>query len=1175
MAAGMDGAIFAIVFYLFFVCSTPKQCHLTVQYNTIVKYNPSYILIDLPYESTRTNYATAASTDVFLSPIYQYAMKNHQERRFSCKTRGKHNIHSQKDAVSVLLLLTLLKCGDIHQHPGPRTTTKQKRQPKYPCVSCGRGVVSRSRAISCDVCDNWIHARCSGTISDKLYDKYVAEDTEFSYTCNACSFNDLPFKGDYIKIDAKPSNDTNNILFANSDFFDCFRKKGLHCVHVNARSLLPKLSELKILAVKTKASIIAVTETWLDKTVTENEINIPGYTTVRKDRNRNGGGSCIYIKSDLAFNPRPDLDSGDLEIVWAEILLPKTKPIIIGSCYRPPDQSNFVPLFEESLSNLNMESDIIILGDMNICSMKKESSLYKIYQNVLQLFGLNQLINSPTRITKSSSSALDHIICNNVDKISQHGVIPIGFSDHFVIYCTRKITRFQMNQHKGIKIRSLKNYSKETLVGNLLDANWSTVYNSKEVNNAWSSFCSIFTGVLDSVAPIKEVRIKQRSEPWMTNDILVNIRERDFWLTKFKKNQHMSEYYENYCRLRNQIQRDIKHAKRDFMLNKIEDNKFNPKKLWQCLKSLGYHTKSKETSSIVLDIDGKKCYESKSVVDYFNKFFIEIATKLVGMLPRPRNLFDVDSKSFKDFYRHILPNSFKLHEVNEDFVLEELNKLNINKSTGLDGIPARFVKDAADIIKGPITFIVNLSIKSEVFPTDMKLAKVRPLYKKKSKLDAGNYRPVSMLSIISKILENSVSVQLNKYVTDNNILYKFQSGFRGSFSTDTCLIYLQDHIKKQISSGLYTGMVLLDIQKAFDSVDHSILCKKLSAIGVGSTAWFHSYLSQRRQIVNLDGVESDPMELICGVPQGSILGPLLFLCYVNDMPNSVNCMMFQYADDSVLIVSGKDPKDIGISLSKNLESCNRWLIDNKLSLHMGKTELIMFGSKRKLRNLRDFSITCDGQEIKASTSVKYLGLELDQHLAGENIVLDIIKKVNSRLSFLYRQANYLNQKTKRTLCSALIFCLFDYSISSWYGGISKRLEQKLQIAQNKVIRFILSKGPRYHISHSDFKNLGILNIQSRAGQLRLNHMFNIFHKIAPNYMQENFNRISMVHHYNTRGSVYNLQVPRVNSISSGSFTFNGIKDWNKLPNTIKEISHKNRFKQAIKGHLTEQYLTLQ
>lgn len=186
------------------------------------------------------------------------------------------------------------------------------------------------------------------------------------------------------------------------------------------------------------------------------------------------------------------------------------------------------------------------------------------------------------------------------------------------------------------------------------------------------------------------------------------------------------------------------------------------------------------------------------------------------------------------------------------------------------------------------------------------------------------------------------------------------------------------------------------------------------------------------------------------------------------------------------------------------------------------------------------------------------------------MTLEIIKKANARLRFLYRQANYFDQDTKKTLCSALVFCLFDYSISSWYGGISKQMSQKLQCVQNKIIRFILNKNARYHISHSDFLSLGLLNVENRAKQLRLNHVFNIFNGLGPDYLVENFTRVSNVHNYNTRGSTHNFQVKQTNSISSGSFYHNSIQDWSSLPSSIKSIgpTQKNMFKKAVKKHLS-------
>ena len=222
------------------------------------------------------------------------------------------------------------------------------------------------------------------------------------------------------------------------------------------------------------------------------------------------------------------------------------------------------------------------------------------------------------------------------------------------------------------------------------------------------------------------------------------------------------------------------------------------------------------------------------------------------------------------------------------------------------------------------------------------------------------------------------------------------------------------------------GMVLLDLQKAFDTVYHSILCKQLEAMGFDETDWFNSYLRGRKQVVVANDTKSEPGNVKCGVPQGSILGPLLFLCYINDMPISVTCKLLLYADDSTLIVSGSDPKEIANTLSIELNSCRQWLTDNKLTLHLGKTESILFGSKKKLRKVTSFEVKCNNVIIQHVKSVKYLGLQIDNDLAGDNIVKGIVKKANSRLIFLYRHKDMLSFNCKKTLWSALIQCHFDY-----------------------------------------------------------------------------------------------------------------------------------------------------
>ena len=561
------------------------------------------------------------------------------------------------------------------------------------------------------------------------------------------------------------------------DFERFFVGKGLHFVHINIRSIFQKITELRILFKETNLAVIAFTETWLNDSVNDEEIKIDGYKIVRKDRcSGQGGGVCLYIRNDLAFNIIDELETGITESIWINILLPRSKPIVLGVLYRPPKNNGFIDHLSNSLENLNKDDEIIILGDMNICLLHN-SYLSKQYLGVLHLNGLTQLIEKPTRVTSTCSSLLDHVICSKDDKISQYGVIDLGISDHCFTFCTRKITKLAIKQHRTTTLRSLKRYSEESFISNLSLVDWSVITNCTDVNEAWSKFQSVFISTLDMLAPLKKVRIKQRSEAWMNKNILSLIRERNAAYKKMKRNMKDEKLSELYRKLRNLVQREVKKAKLEYLQNEIEGNNKDLKKLWKSLKNLGLKNKKSESQETVINIDGNLCHDKKVIANKFNYYFTHVAANLVNMLPQSNNTFDVFSNEHvRKFYdeKGVEENSFELVQVGEQFVYNELKKLNALKATGLDLIPAKFLKDGAVILFKPICFMINLSISTSTFPDDLKNAKVTPLHKKKDKTDIGNYRPISVLSVVSKIFEKSVLVQIERYFKENDIIYHLQ-----------------------------------------------------------------------------------------------------------------------------------------------------------------------------------------------------------------------------------------------------------------------------------------------------------------------------------------------------------------------------------------------------------------
>ena len=354
--------------------------------------------------------------------------------------------------------------------------------------------------------------------------------------------------------------------------------------------------------------------------------------------------------------------------------------------------------------------------------------------------------------------------------------------------------------------------------------------------------------------------------------------------------------------------------------------------------------------------------------------------------------------------------------------------LNPYKAAGTDNLSGKFLKDDAHVLAQPISQLCNLSIKLNSFPRSCKIAKVKPIFKKGSKTDPQNYRPILLLPLLPKIIE------------------RIQSGFRKNYSTNTCLGHLTDKITAGFEKGLFTGMMLIDLQKAFGTIDHQILLKKMKYLGFSKNTitWFKSYLCERKFKININTTYSSPSNLLCGLPQGSILGPLLFPLYMNDLPQAVVNDSLLYANDTCIVFQHKSEIEIEKQLIRDFSSLCDWFVDNKLSIHFGqeKAKSILFGTKHKLRSAKSLNIVYNGIEIKQHAKVKYLGCTLDESLSGESMALNVIDKINSRLKFLHRQNRFLTPPLRRLLCNALIQPLFDYACTAWFPNLSKKLKIK-------------------------------------------------------------------------------------------------------------------------------------
>ena len=443
------------------------------------------------------------------------------------------------------------------------------------------------------------------------------------------------------------------------NLWDNFSKRGLHLIHLNINSLLPKIEELRSIAKSTNAAVIGISESKLDKTIFNAEISIEGYDIIRKDRNRSGGGVACYVRNDICYNSKQILQD-DIENIFIDLLLPKTKPITVGIVYKPPHQTGFIEKITANFNSLNVaDTEMYVFGDLNINLLQNSKYILENTKNITksfpditadakkyiefcQTYGLKQLIRSPTRITCHTSTLLDHIITNTSEKVSLSGTIDIALSDHQLIFCTRKIRKQKYNSHKQISFRSFKNYTVERyeeVIGKINSPNYESY---SDTNKAYLNFLETLENVISEIAPMKSLRIKNRINEWFDGEIAEKINERDKLFRKFKHSKlHIDE--EIYKNAKYEVQRLIKTKKKTLFEEKLKANVGKPKELWKALKSLGLPNKKTTTTNICLKDKTEVTFDSSSISEIFKSFYSTLASNLVKQFPPPKNRFDLKS----------------------------------------------------------------------------------------------------------------------------------------------------------------------------------------------------------------------------------------------------------------------------------------------------------------------------------------------------------------------------------------------------------------------------------------------------------------------------------------------------------------------------------------------------
>ena len=495
-------------------------------------------------------------------------------------------------------------------------------------------------------------------------------------------------------------------------------------------------------------------------------------------------------------------------------------------------------------------------------------------------------------------------------------------------------------------------------------------------------------------------------------------------------------------------------------------------------------------------------------------------------------------------------------------MLKQLQTLQSSKATGLDNINSRLLKDAAAVVAQPLTDIMNQSLRTGIIPVSWKKARVTPIYKDSNPLSPSNYRPISILPVVMKVFERAVQQQLVKFLKENSIFCDQQSGFRECHSTHTATTDVSDYILQNMDRGLLTGAVYLDLKKAFDTVDFQTLLFKLRCLGITDVeyTWFENYLYDRRQCVSHNSSRSDELGVSCGVPQGSILGPILFVIFVNDFPSAIQySKVVLYADDTVLMFASTSIQEIQDCLSSDLQFASGWFRQNKLHLNVSKCKWTLFGTEKRLKTCEVPDIKIDSNSLEHVSTYKYLGLYFDKNLNWQVQVESMCNKLKQRLGVLRRVRCYLDRNTTLLLFNALVQPVADYC-DTVYGSCSKTLLNKIQRLLCKGGRIILN-APLDTPSRTVLHELKWLSLNERIFFHRCILVYKSLHGQCPSYVANKFQHLT--HGYNTRNS-QNLELLKCRTnLGQKTLTYTGAKEWNSLPQNVKTSSSLAIFKSNL------------
>ena len=949
-----------------------------------------------------------------------------------------------------------------------------------------------------------------------------------------------------------------------------------HCNIQGGITSISKSTEIIQLIRKHELDVLSLNEINLGESVDSSTLNIPSsYDFIRKDRENSARGGCaLLVNKKVAYKVvefGPDIKT--IEALWIKI---KSSNIYICGFYRSNNYcqiDTFIDYMNMCMRKLRGKR-VMWIGDINIDQNNITDSKYRKLDLTLKTYNLKQTIQGITRFHKHgqryTTTTIDVIFTNFYSDFTSCEVLDERIGDHQAIKCEIDFAVQKAPKYEKVVIR---NHSKANITAfkQYLNSESSAIdddiLNMTEVEEAANSLNDLLTSNYDQFFPFKTISVHEKFIHKPSKELLTAIRHKKKLYSEFRKCLERIEKQKNRCNRcntcsiclkcnkaweafktqRNLVTKLKKFNRRQNVINdlKVKSSRNDLKGIWKTIKLASNMAPSGNPQHNL-----KAC---SLEADDLNNHFSNIGPNLQSQILVHENC------GFADF----LPPAPEAGDLSEFIPISSSDVENFVKSLAsnkavFDQVPLKIFKAIIPCIIQPLTHIINLSLSSGTVPSCCKAARITPILKSGDGNDPNNYRPISILPIISKCIEYFVSIQLKIYIESNNILSSQQYGFRENHSTTYLMLDLIDEIYESKSKGQIPAIIFLDIKKAFDTVNHEILIEKLSHYGISGTAllWFINYLTGRYQCTKMGNTVSAFLLKLCGVPQGSLLGPILFSIYINDLQNACKLSTpFLFADDGALLFRDICRKSY-MNMQIELLIINKWLDLNKLSLNVEKTEYMVFD--QNLEN--EFILVNDNILIYECKVTKYLGLMIDHKLSFAEHIEYVKSKVSKRINAMYKSKSLLPLKYRKMFANALVLPVFDY-LDVIYSRACKGRLSDLDILYKKVAKIALDV-PAQESSISVYKDMGWLPLHLR----RQLHLSSFMFRIIKGNCPANFdNKFTYVSGGSRDASNCNLYIPK--SKNHKEFSYLGTTCWNILPHELRDLDDIKTFSNSLKAQL--------